>query len=73
MPIARSVVECASPSAFAARQSAAPARRRLALSAGTANDAKYANRLPAGENFRAERRKLPLPKSVWDGRLKFSN
>jgi hypothetical protein len=27
-----SVLECASPSAFAARQSAAPARRRLALS-----------------------------------------
>ena len=33
-PNCRQVLDCASPSAFAARQSAAPARRRLALSAG---------------------------------------
>jgi hypothetical protein len=38
MPIARSVLECASP---------------LALSGEIANDAKYANRSPAGGNFRA--------------------
>jgi hypothetical protein len=33
-PNVRQVLDCASPSAFAARQSAAPARRRLALLKG---------------------------------------
>jgi hypothetical protein len=52
-PNCRQVLDCASPSAFAARQSAAPARRRLALLAD-ASSAKAVEGHRSPRRYRAD-------------------